>query len=528
MTPHETPTPEVAAYNPYPDVRPAAHLPPGVRRIHVMGVGGTAMGSFAGMLKEAGYEVRGSDQQVYPPMSTQLAAWGIPVAEGYRPENLEPRPDLVIVGNVITRANPEAEALLASGIPFMSFPAAFAQLFLPGKHPVVIAGTHGKTTTAALTAWLLAAAGLDPSFLIGGVARNWESNYRLGGGEAFVIEGDEYDTAFFDKGPKFLHYRPRTAVVTSVEFDHADIYRDLEHVKAAFRAFARLLPPAPEGLVLVGAAFPHALDAVAAGVEAAARERRATPATLLRYAARRDGQPPRDAAGRPVALDWEADAIELAPGGASFDVRLAGRRLGRATLPMAGLHNVENALAAVAVAHRFGVPFEAIRAGLASFRGVKRRQEVRGEAGGVVVVDDFAHHPTAVRVTLEGVRAQYPGRPLWAIFEPRSNTSRRAVHQAEYAAAFDAADEVVIARVYQAERLAEGERLAADRLAAAIAARGRRARYIPAVDDIVRTVAAEAPPGAVVLVMSNGGFGGIHDKLLTALRRREEAGRAEG
>ncbi len=538
-------TPEVSAWNPYPEVRPATRLPAGVRRIHVMGVGGTAMGSFAGMLKEAGYEVTGSDQNVYPPMSTQLAAWGIPVKEGYRPENLEPRPDLVIVGNVITRTNPEAEALVASGIPFMSFPAAFAELFLAGKHPVVIAGTHGKTTTASLVAWLLSVGGLDPSFLVGGVTRNWGSNFRLGGGEPFVVEGDEYDTAFFDKGPKFLHYRPRTAVITSVEFDHADIYRDLEHVKAAFCRFAALVPPAPEGTLIVGASFPHALDAADAAapsgagrIPAGARQAETLlepggctapgrrPPALARYAAPAGDACPVDLAGRPVPLEWRAEDVVFTPAGASFEVVGFGRCLGRVETAMPGRHNVENALAAIAVAHRFGVPFDAIRRGLASFLGVKRRQEVRGEVAGVTVLDDFAHHPTAVRATTEGVRAQYPGRPLWAVFEPRSNTSRRAVHQDEYAAAFDAADEVVIAGVHQAERLPEGERLMADRLAAAIAARGRRARYIPEVDDIVRTLAAEAPAGAVVLVMSNGGFGGIHDKLLAALRARER--RADG
>ncbi len=496
-----TPTLEGTAFNPYPEAVPASPLPRGVRRVHVMGVGGTAMGSFAGMLREAGYEVTGSDQNVYPPMSTQLAKWGIPFKEGYAPGNLSPRPDLVVVGNVITRKNPEADALLASGIPFTSFPAAFGELFLAGKHPVVIAGTHGKTTTASLVAWLLHAGGLDPSFLIGGVTRNWASNFRLGRGEPFVVEGDEYDTAFFDKGPKFLHYRPRTAVVTSVEFDHADIYDDLDHVKAAFRAFAALVPPAPQGTLIVGASFPHAVEAVRAGAKGAA---------LVRYG---------NASGA-ADLDWRADRVAFTGDGASFEVTGPTGALGRVALPMTGRHNVENALAAIAVAHRLGVPFEAIRRGLAGFEGVKRRQEIRGEAGGVLVLDDFAHHPTAVRVTTEGVRAQYPERPLWAVFEPRSNTSRRAVHQDEYAAAFDAADEVVIAGVHNAASLAPGERLVADEVAERIRARGRRARHIPAVDDIVQAVAAEAPAGAVVLVMSNGGFGGIHDKLLAALRDR--------
>jgi UDP-N-acetylmuramate: L-alanyl-gamma-D-glutamyl-meso-diaminopimelate ligase len=492
-------TPEVTSFNPYPDVRPATRLPAGVRRVHVMGVGGTAMGSFAGMLKQAGYEVTGSDQNVYPPMSTQLAAWGIPVREGYRAENLDPRPDLVVVGNVITRKNPEAEALLAAGIPFTSFPAAFGELFLTGKHPVVVAGTHGKTTTASLVAWLLHAGGLEPSFLIGGVTQNFRSNFRLGTGAPFVVEGDEYDTAFFDKGPKFLHYRPRTAIVTSVEFDHADIYRDLDHVKAAFRAFARLVPQ--DGALVVGASFPDALDTARAG---------ARGAPIVSYGV--DGTPGR--------LDWRAERVALSATGAAFDVTSPAGPLGRVESPMTGRHNVENALAAIAVAARLGVPFEAIRRGLAAFEGVKRRQEVRGEAGGVTVLDDFAHHPTAVRVTTEGVRARYAGRPVWAIFEPRSNTSRRAVHQDDYAAAFDAADEVIIAGVHNAQALSAGERLHADEVARTIAARGRRARHIASVDDIVQTVAAEAPRGAVVLVMSNGGFGGIHEKLLAALRAR--------
>jgi UDP-N-acetylmuramate: L-alanyl-gamma-D-glutamyl-meso-diaminopimelate ligase len=463
--------------------------PRSVRRVHFVGVGGTGMGSFAGMLKTAGWEVTGSDQNVYPPMSEMLAAWSIPVLTPYSPANLDTaRPDLVIIGNVLRRVNPEATAVRERGVPQMSFPAALGSFFLRERHSIVVTGTHGKTTTAALMGHVLAHAGRDPSFLVGGVARNAGANYRLGGGPHFVVEGDEYDTAYFDKGPKFLHYRPRTAILTSVEFDHADIYRDLAHYEAAFERFARLVPA--DGLLAVCATYPNAV-----------RLALHSPATVVTYGA--DG-------------DYAARDLVLGPDGARFDVLERGRSLGQVCLPLGGAHNVENALGVVAVARSIDLSPDEIAAGLATFTGVRRRQEVRGEAGGVVVIDDFAHHPTAVRETIAAVRAHYPGRRLWAVFEPRSNTSRRNIHQAEYAHAFAGAVCVRVRIPEPHDQVPADQRLDVDRLATALQAQGIDAAGASDVDALVAEVARETRPGDVVLVMSNGAFGGFVAKLLAA------------
>ena len=395
------------------------HIAPGaVRRVHLVGVAGTAMGAFAGMLKAAGYAVTGSDENVYPPMSDMLRDWGIEVFTPYAAENLErASPELVIIGNVIRRANPEATVVRERGIPQMSFPAAFGSLIATGKHSVVIVGTHGKTTTAALMAHVLVEAGLDPTFLVGGVTGNYGGNFRLGKGDFVVVEGDEYDTAYFDKGPKFLHYRARTALLTSIEFDHADIYRDLAHYESAFAGFCDTLPR--DGWLGVSASYPRAVDLARAH----------SRAPVVTY-------------GNAAAAEYRAEDATFGAEGARFRVRGPEGEPADLLLPMSGDHNVENAAGVYAAARRLGVSPAAIARGLAGFKGVKRRQEPRGEIGGVLVIDDFAHHPTAVRETIEGIRRRYAGRRLWAVFEPRSNTSRRNIHQAEYAAAFDAADVV--------------------------------------------------------------------------------------
>jgi UDP-N-acetylmuramate: L-alanyl-gamma-D-glutamyl-meso-diaminopimelate ligase len=451
------------------------------------------MGSLAGMLKAAGYPVTGSDQSVYPPMSTMLEAWGIPVLTPYGPANLDlARPDLVIVGNVIRRENPEATEARARGLAQTSFPEALGSFFLEGRHPVVVVGTHGKTTTTALMGHVLAAAGRDPSFLVGGVTRNYGANYRLGSGPHFVIEGDEYDTAYFDKGPKFLHYRPRTAILTSVELDHADIYTNLAHYESAFDRFVRLLPA--DGLLAVSAAYPNAV-----------RIARACPARVVTYAG----------AGHPA--DYVARDLALGPEGACFQVVEAGRAAGEMRLPVGGAHNVENALGVIAAARGLGLTFDEIRAGLAGFQGVKRRQEVRGETGGVTVIDDFAHHPTAVRETIAAVRARYPGRRLWAVFEPRSNTSRRRIHQDEYARAFAGAARVSLKVPEPHDKVPADARLDVSRLTTELRARDIVATAEAGVDALVAEVARDTSPGDVVLVMSNGAFGGFIDKLLTAL-----------
>jgi UDP-N-acetylmuramate: L-alanyl-gamma-D-glutamyl-meso-diaminopimelate ligase len=469
------------------DVDPAT-----IRRIHLVGIAGTGMGSFAGMLKAAGYEVTGSDQNVYPPMSDMLRNWAIPVFTPYDPANIDVvKPDLIVIGNVIRRVNPEATEVRARRVPQMSFPAALGVFFLRDRHSVVVAGTHGKTTITALLGHVLARAGQDPSFLVGGVARNYDASYRLGAGPHFVVEGDEYDTAYFDKGPKFLHYRPRTAILTSIEFDHADIFRDLPHYEAAFERFARLLPP--DGHLAVSAAYPSAL-----------RIARASAARIVTY-------------GLEAGADFVARDLLHGPDGARFAVLERGRALGSATLPGGGAHNVENALGVVAVARALGLGFESIAPGLASFAGVRRRQEVRGDVGGIVVVDDFAHHPTAVRETIAAMRVRFPGRRLWAVFEPRSNTSRRRLHQAEYVEALSGAPCVALKVPEPHDMVPADQRLDAEWVVRELRDRGVDARAEGDVDRLVRAVADGVRPGDIVLVMSNGAFGGFVDRLLAAL-----------
>jgi UDP-N-acetylmuramate: L-alanyl-gamma-D-glutamyl-meso-diaminopimelate ligase len=464
------------------------------RRIHLIGICGTGMASLAGLLQSAGYDVSGSDESVFPPMSTMLAARGIPVQEGYKAEHLDDRPDLVVVGNIATPANAEAVAARERGLPYLSMAETVGRLFLQGHHSMVVSGTHGKTTTSALLAWVLHAAGRRPSFLVGGVLRNFDRSFDLGDGEEFVIEGDEYETAFFDKGPKFLHYRPRTAILTSVEFDHAEMYRDLAAVQAAFRKFVALLPP--EGRLIVCADDANAA-AIASG----------SPAPVETY-------------GLGEGVEWRGRAVQASPDGVEIEITRAGAPFLSARTTLFGPHNLRNALAVTAAAASRGLAAADIAAGLASFAGVRRRQEVRGETAGVTVLDDFAHHPTAVRVTLEGLRQQYGSRRLWAVFEPRTNTTRRSVFQDEYADAFGAADRVIVAAVDHPERAPEGERFSAERLVQDLADRGLWAQYLPNVDAIIDRVAREARTGDVVAIMSNGAFGGIHARLLDALQRR--------
>jgi UDP-N-acetylmuramate: L-alanyl-gamma-D-glutamyl-meso-diaminopimelate ligase len=464
-----------------------------VRRIHLIGICGTAMATLAALLKQRGHDVRGSDQNVYPPMSDFLAAERIPTFSGYSPDNLAADLDLVIVGNAISRGNPELEAVLDRRLRYCSLPEAVRDIFLWGAHPVVVAGTHGKTTTTSLTGWLLAHGGLDPTVLVGGVALNFGtggSSYRVGEGPHFVIEGDEYDSAYFDKTAKFLKYLPEIAVVNNVEFDHADIYTDLDAVRLAFRRLTTLVPRS--GLLLLGADSPDALALEATAVS------------------------PVETFGLSDAATWRASGISHRDGLTQFEVHHDGRPFGRFSSPLLGVHNVRNALAAIAVGARAGLSAPALAEGLRAFKGIKRRLELVGERGGVTVLDDFAHHPTAVQETLLALKTGYPGRKVWAVFEPRSASSCRRVFQDDFARAFGAADEVVIAGVFRST-LPEAERLSVDQLVHDVQRAGRPARSIAAVDDIVRAVAAEARAGDLVVLMSNGGFGGIHQKLLQAL-----------
>ena len=469
-------------------------LPAKLHHIHVMGVAGTAMGSLAGMLHDAGYRVTGSDKAVYPPMSDYLAGLGIAVKEGFVAANLEPKPDLVVVGNVIRAAYEEAQALLASDIPYCSFPEVLGHLFLDEAHSVVIAGTHGKTTTTAVTAWLCESAGLAPGFLIGGIAKNFDRTARAGGRKVFVIEGDEYDTAFFDKGPKFLHYRPKTCVLTSVEFDHADIYTDLDHVKQAFRKLMAILPE--DGVLIVRGDDPGAADV--------ARDARCRVETY----------------GPGQTWDGSIVRVDTERGVMVFSVTRDGAPIGTFESALVGTHNLYTQVAAAAAALSAGAGADRLSAGFSTFAGIKRRQEVLGEPGGVTVIDDFAHHPTAVQVTLQALRQRYGGRRLWAVWEPRSATSRRKTFQEQYASAFDEADLVVVAEPYDTSGIPPEARLDAGQLVIDMQVRGVDALCLPDAETIARTIAARAHPMDVVAVLSNGGFGGLHQRLLTLLEQR--------
>jgi len=473
---------------------PGSRIPdPGSRVIHHIGICGTAMATLAALLKRRGYDVRGSDQSVYPPMSDFLAAEGIPIMTGYSADHIGSDVDLVVVGNAISRGNAELESTLERKIRYCSLPEAIRDHFLWGARSIVVAGTHGKTTTTSLTGWLLTSGQLDPTVLVGGIALNFGdagSSYRVGGGRDFVIEGDEYDSAFFDKTAKFLKYLPEIAVINNIEFDHADIYADLDAVLLAFRRLVNLIPR--NGLLLLGADSPHA---AALGTKAMS---------------------PVETFGTSATADWQATEIEHGDGSTRFTVRRRGDVIGRFASPLLGVHNVRNALAAIAVGTHVGISPGALARGLDRFKGIKRRLEVVGTAAGVTVIDDFAHHPTAVHETLSALRTGYPNRRIWAVFEPRSASSCRRVFQDDFARSFDAADDVVIAGVFRSS-LPEPERLSAEQLVQDLQRRNRRARYVPEVDDIVRTIVDEHRNGDVVVLMSNGGFGGIHGKLLRAL-----------
>lgn len=468
-----------------------------MKRIHLIGICGTAMATLAALLKSKGYDVRGSDQNVYPPMSDFLQQQGITILQGYRPEHVSAELDLVVVGNAISRGNPELEEVLDRKIRYCSLPEAVRDHFLWGARSIVITGTHGKTTTTSLAGWLLAHGGADPNVFIGGIAENFESSYRIGGGREFVIEGDEYDSAFFDKTAKFLKYLPDIAVVNNIEFDHVDIYPDLDAIRLAFRRFVNLVPR--RGLLLLGADNADAL---------ALQERARCPVETFGLS---------DGAG------WQAHDLEVAATSTTFSVRRAGTPVGTFEVPLLGAYNVRNALAAIAVGAAVGLNTDTMAEGLRRFRGVRRRMEHRGTVAGIAVYDDFAHHPTAIAETLEGVRSAYPGRRIWAIFEPRSATSCRKIFHGGFARALAKADRVILPAVFRSS-LPEDERLSPEALIADLRTSGVDADYIPQVDDIVRTVAREGRDGDLVIVMSNGGFDNIHQKLMDALEVRAARG----
>ena len=471
-------------------------IPPieSIRHVHLVAICGTAMGSLACMLADRGFRVTGSDTDAYPPMSDQLRAASIEVQKGFAPEHvLSDRPDLVVIGNAVRRDNPEARAAIDGGLAYVSFCDAIHHFFLRGKHSVVITGTHGKTTTTSIVAWMLTHAGRDPSALIGGVFENFAGSFRLGEGPEFVIEGDEYDTAFFDKTPKFLHYDARTLLVTSVEFDHADIYSSLEQIQDAFRTLIAGIPA--EG-VIIAASDADTVRAVLTGAKA-----------RVESYGFRDG------------AVWRVSDVAFDPEGTQFTVWRHDERVARVRMPMHGRHNVENVLGAIAVCASLGLEPEAAARAMPEFHGVKRRQELRGEAGGMAVIDDFAHHPTAVRETIAAIRSRYPERKLWAILEPRTNTSRRRFFENDFADALATADEVILAGVFRSDALPDDERMRPEKVIERIRAAGKKASYLAEVDEIIEHLARNRTGRDVALVMSNGGFGGIWDRLLARLKQ---------
>jgi UDP-N-acetylmuramate: L-alanyl-gamma-D-glutamyl-meso-diaminopimelate ligase len=463
-------------------------------RIYFIGICGTGMAPLAAMLQTLGHDISGSDEAVYPPMSEFLAERKIPVYPGFKISHFEPKPDLVIVGNALSRGNPEIEYMLNYKIPYVSMPEALKTFFLREKTPVVVTGTHGKTTTSSMIAWVLHHAGARPNFWIGGIAENFQSSYGLEGGRCFVVEGDEYDSAFFDKGPKFLHYLPEVAVIGNIEYDHADIYPDLGAIRLQFERFVHLIPQ--RGYLAVGAESPIALEASARAFCE------------------------RETFGLDGPFDWSVRDVRAEDGRTSFDALYQGKLYRRISLGMIGAFNIRNALAAAAVLHRLGIAEDDVREGLASFRGVRRRLQIVAEIAGIRILEDFAHHPTAVRQTLLAVRESYRPARLWAIYEPRSATSRRRVFQREIAEALSIADCIAIPALYRPDKVPEGERLDPDRLIADLESAGRAAWNLGDVDGIIRKVCREARAGDWIVILSNGGFGGIYQRLPEALGSR--------
>jgi UDP-N-acetylmuramate: L-alanyl-gamma-D-glutamyl-meso-diaminopimelate ligase len=466
------------------------------KHIHLIGICGTAMASLAGMLQERGFRVTGSDAAAYPPMSTFLESLGISVAQPFAEANLDPRPDLVVVGNALSRGNVELERVLDQRIPFSSLPQILHDEFLVGKEVLVVAGTHGKTTTTSMLAWIFESAGLQPSFLIGGIAENFSRSFGLGEGKHFILEGDEYDTAFFDKGPKFLHYFPDAVILTSVEFDHADIYKDLDAVETAFKRLVNLVPR--RGLIIGFDAGDNSGEGLDRCLEKAF-------CPVERYGAS-------DRAG------WKIANLKLGEERTSWSVLREGKPWADFDFALGGEYNVWNATAAAALAANYGISKDAIARALQTFRSVKRRLEVKAEVNGITIIDDFAHHPTAIEQTIRALRARYPESRLWVVLEPRSNTMRRNVLQDALAHSLALADQVVVAAVFKSEAIPEAERLDLNRVVGDIQKQGKPARILADADAIVNTIAPELRERDVVAILSNGGFGGIYEKLPQRLR----------
>jgi UDP-N-acetylmuramate: L-alanyl-gamma-D-glutamyl-meso-diaminopimelate ligase len=464
------------------------------RHIHLIGVCGTAMASLAGLLQLRGHRITGSDKAAYPPMSDLLRALGIPILEPYAESNLDPAPDLVVIGNALSRGNPEIERVLDERIPFTSMAALLKEEFLGGRESLVIAGTHGKTTTTSMLAWIYQVAGLEPSFLIGGVAENFGSSFQLRPTRTFILEGDEYDTAFFDKGPKFLHYFPDALILTHVEFDHPDIYADLDAVKTAFKRLVNLVPR--RGRIV-------AYDASANVTECVSR----AFCSVERYGLSEDAH-------------WRIRKLQHEGGRSRWEVWRKGSLWARLEMNLAGEHNALNATAAAALAAGQGIRADAIQRALASFKSVKRRLEVRAQIGGITMIEDFAHHPTAIRETLRALRTVYPKARIWAVLEPRSNTLRRKVLESQIVDSLRMADRVILAGVYQQERIPENERLHPEDVVRHLKNTGTPAELHADVNSIIDTIVPEVQPGDVLAILSNGGFDGIYEKLPARLKQK--------
>ncbi|HID02547.1 MAG TPA: UDP-N-acetylmuramate:L-alanyl-gamma-D-glutamyl-meso-diaminopimelate ligase [Desulfobacterales bacterium] len=468
------------------------YAPENIRHIHIMGICGTGMAALAGMLKSSGYSITGSDKAVYPPMSIFLEEIGIKACDGYGGQNLEPRPDLVIVGNVIPKINPEAQALAEAKIPYLSFPQALAHFFIQSRTSLVVTGTHGKTTTASILASCLNRAGFDPTFMIGGIVREFDANFRIGKGEHFVSEGDEYDTAFFDKESKFLHYQPDIAIITSVEFDHADIFDDLDAIKRSFKKFVSLLPK--DGLIIAHLDDPNVVEVV-----------QDAPCEVQGY-------------GQNSELDWSLHDVRADGGMTHFKVERRGEEWAKLAVQLPGTHNCLNALAVAAVLHRIGVSPKTINEGLSQFGGIKRRQEVRGIINKVTVIDDFAHHPTAVKETLKALKDAYAGQRLITVFEPRTNSSRRSIFQKDYISCFDSSDLTFIREPVPLDNVATDELFSSKKLAVDLIKRGLHAKSCPDTDTILDELLPILQENDVVVILSNGGFDNIHIRLMEKLQ----------
>lgn len=470
-----------------------------IKSIHLIAVCGMGMGSLAGLLKSSGYQVSGSDEQFYPPMSLQLEELGVELKLGYKPENLNHNPDLVIVGNAVSKGNPEVEEMLAKGMPYMSLPQALAEFYLKEKQPIVIAGTHGKTTTSALISWLLEAGGMEPGFMIGGILKNYGRSYKVGQGKYFVVEGDEYDSAFFDKGPKFLHYQPGTAIITGIEFDHADIYKDLAEIKKAFAQFILSLPE--QGQLMVCEDDNNLRELV--GQELAGK----IQARLVSY-------------GLETKAGWQAQDIRLDQSGSHFVICKDGEPIRELHSPLWGRHNIQNIVCAIGTAYSLGITWEKVEEGLKTFKGVKRRQEIVAEINGITIIDDFAHHPTAVRETILATKARFPQQRLWTVFEPRTNTSKRNIFQEAYSQSFDGAKKIIIADVYRPDKIKAEDRFSPEKLVEDLRRQGIDALHISGTFNILAYLKHYLAPGDLVLIMSNGSFDRLPYRLGAELAAR--------